>query len=133
MRQTGVWVRERNTNGACIQAGQRIIRAAQSGHRRADERGLMNQRRPSISPHKPSKVMTPKPTTPTTRVANRLAGMPTRRKSWTRMYLFPVESSWAEAAMLGKPETGRPMAAEAVKVVAMMSRRGCGCARLLPT
>jgi len=37
------------------------------------------------------------------------------------------------AVMLGKPEVGKPMAAEAINTLPMTSKLGCGSAMLAPT
>lgn len=53
-------------------------------------------------------------------------GTPTRRKSWVRRYSRPVLSTTEMAFMLGKPETGRPMAPEHMRAAPITSILGCG-------
>lgn len=82
-----------------------------------------------------------------TNVARSDAGIPFLRKSLAVMKRWPSLFSCVilpsamsnthavastHAVMLGKPETGRPIPAEQMRAVAMISRRGCGSGSELP-
>lgn len=61
------------------------------------------------------------------------AGIPLVMKVFTVRYRCPSSSVILIAVTLGKPDVGNAIAADAIKVVLIIKRDGCGVGKLSPT